>query len=138
MTPKKIYVAAGFPDWARARAFILRCEAEAGLSCSFDWTQNAERVLVHRSSEDMKVEGRNDTNGVLDAGILALMLGGVRRGGYMEFGSAAMAGKPCLLIGTEPGMAECPFYYLPNVIWCSHEEEALMVLRNLTNNDKEL
>lgn len=131
----KIYVASAFGRWQEARAFMKAVRASAiDRGITYDWTQVAERVLVHNAHEDVAVQGRLDTNGVNEAEVLVLLCSEKpgMYGSLIEFGGAALAGKPCIVVGAEGWrITQIPFFHLPNVRCVPDTVAALAALDDL-------
>lgn len=127
----KVYIAASFGQYQAVRRFA---EGMAeGIELSHDWMSPAARVLEEGVVEDLELHGRLDAQGVVCADVLVLLLlTGTEFGALMEFGAAAIGGKPCIVVRSSVlgrhYKDDCSFFRVPNVVVVESEADAQALL----------
>jgi hypothetical protein len=129
-----IYVAGKFQEYERVRTFIDSTLA-LGHTISFDWTRTSEfddygHPITTDSNlpiEVQQVHAVNDVNGVKNAEMIIVLGHENLTGAMIELGIAIQENKPAWIVDQKRWTI---FYSLPNIKHCSHESEALRMLRD--------
>jgi len=110
----KVYVAGKFEDYHRVR-HIQEIATEVGHQITFDWTQEAERVVVYgavRNDEEGAANAEADLRGVRECHVLLAVWHPRLYGTMMEIGMTLYQQKPVWLLGS---WRYSVFWHLPNV-----------------------
>ena len=98
----KVYVAGKFEDYHRVR-HVQEIAVEVGHQITFDWTQEAEKVLVDkvvRSEEEAIANAEADIRGVRECHVLLAVWHPRVYGTMAEIGMMLYQDKPVWLLGS--------------------------------------
>lgn len=129
----KIYVASEPANW-RVSADLMGALRAKGHTITFDWTKDAILETVLRAPPPVGRCGQAQAVGVREAEALIFLDPGIitAYGALMEFGAAALSGKPCVVVGISGWRVEAtPFYRLPNVRHAADTVAALAMVDDL-------
>jgi len=119
-----VYLATSLHNSARAQALIRKLSG-LGINITYDWTQHGQ---VH-TEEELLAYGLAEERGVQQADLL-LFVTPARNGSHIEFGIARALGKPIVMLMEEPTELKT-FYFLPGVVRCSTEDEAMVCISTI-------
>jgi len=111
----KVYVAGKFEDYHRVR-HIQEMAVEVGHQITFDWTQDAEKILVHKyvqTDEEAIANAEADVRGVRECHVLLAIWHPQVYGTMMEIGMTLYQDKPIWLLGS---WRYSVFWHRPNVV----------------------
>jgi nucleoside 2-deoxyribosyltransferase len=106
-----VYVASSLQNYEQVLSFQVRFRALQKI-ISFDWASLWKEQLAGAEVDKARLAAQM-LDGVKRADVLLLVLP-AKRGAHVEFGAAAVLGKPCVVLNPSPS-EDISFYQLPNV-----------------------